>query len=108
MSSEDKSPIRIDEGSKINVVNLRGDYKIGEKSDNSMVLSMPASFLAQSENFFVSTYRLAKDIKFQAELAEKENNRDRLHYFHCRNLVLHSKRTGLPSTVLHFPELAGY
>ena len=54
MSSEDKSPIRIDEGSKINVVNLQGDYKIGEKSDSSMVLSMPASFLAQSENFFVS------------------------------------------------------
>lgn len=71
MSSEDKSPIRIDEGSKINVVNLQGDYKIGEKSDSSMVLSMPASFLAQSENFFVSTYRLAKDIKCQAELAEK-------------------------------------
>jgi len=71
VSSEDKSPKRIDEGSKINVVNLQGDYKIGEKSDNSMVLSMPASFLAQSENFFVSTYRLAKDIKCQAELAEK-------------------------------------
>jgi len=34
--------------------------------------------------------------------------RDRLRYLHYRNILLHSIRIGLPSTVLHFPELAGY
>lgn len=71
MNSEEKNQLRIGEAPKIHLVNLQDDYKIGEKSDNSMVLSMPANFLAQSESFFVSTYRLAKDIKCEAELAEK-------------------------------------
>ncbi len=71
MNSAGKNSVRIDEVSKIAVVNFQGDFKIGEKSDKSMFLTMPANFLAQSENFFVSTYRLAKDIKCEAELAEK-------------------------------------
>ena len=71
MSSSRESDIKIDEGFKIAVINHQGDFKIGDRSDNSMVLSMPANFLAQAESFFISTFRVAKDIKREAELAEK-------------------------------------
>ena len=71
MNSEGNDLVKIDEVPKIAVVNFQSEFNIGEKGDKSMSLRMPANFLAQSENFFVSTYRLAKDIKCQAELAEK-------------------------------------
>lgn len=57
--------------SEISLTTFKGDFQIKQEKDNDMLLSMPSNYLVQAESFFISVYRMAKDIDKEARSGEK-------------------------------------